>query len=84
MRLITTRDEDKNRHSINQEGPQGVMGFLLMNLPLDCPICDQGGQCDLQDHSMAFASVRVLRDRFTDLKRSVVDKNLGPLVKTAN
>ncbi|KAK9950925.1 hypothetical protein M0R45_006389 [Rubus argutus] len=55
------------------------MEFLLMNHPLDCPICDQGGECDLQDQSMAFGSDR---GRFTEVKRSVVDKNLGPLVKT--
>ena len=55
------------------------MEFLLMNHPLDCPICDQGGECDLQDQSMAFGSDR---GRFTEMKRSVVDKNLGPLVKT--
>ncbi|KAG6403303.1 hypothetical protein SASPL_135520 [Salvia splendens] len=53
--------------------------FLLMNHPLDCPICDQGGECDLQDQSMAFGSDR---GRFTETKRSAVDKNLGPLVKT--
>ncbi|KAL6582787.1 hypothetical protein OROMI_004865 [Orobanche minor] len=58
---------------------EGVMEFLLMNHPLDCPICDQGGECDLQDQSMAFGSDR---GRFTEVKRSVVDKNLGPLVKT--
>ncbi|KAF2290494.1 hypothetical protein GH714_014111 [Hevea brasiliensis] len=55
------------------------MEFLLMNHPLDCPICDQGGECDLQDQSMAFGSDR---GRFAEIKRSVVDKNLGPLVKT--
>lgn len=58
---------------------EGVMEFLLMNHPLDCPICDQGGECDLQDQSMAFGADR---GRFTEMKRSVVDKNLGPLVKT--
>ncbi|XP_002991346.2 NADH dehydrogenase [ubiquinone] iron-sulfur protein 1, mitochondrial [Selaginella moellendorffii] len=58
---------------------EGVMEFLLLNHPLDCPICDQGGECDLQDQSMVFGSDR---GRFTDMKRSVVDKNLGPLVKT--
>ncbi|TYJ27447.1 hypothetical protein E1A91_A07G187900v1 [Gossypium mustelinum] len=58
---------------------EGVIEFLLMNHPLDCPICDQGGECDLQDQSMAFGSDR---GRFTEMKRSVVDKNLGPLVKT--
>lgn len=58
---------------------EGVMEFLLINHPLDCPICDQGGECDLQDQSMVFGSDR---SRFTDVKRSVEDKNLGPLVKT--
>ncbi|RMZ55200.1 hypothetical protein APUTEX25_005478, partial [Auxenochlorella protothecoides] len=58
---------------------EGVMEFLLINHPLDCPICDQGGECDLQDQAMAFGSDR---SRFTEVKRAVVDKNLGPLVKT--
>ncbi|KAL6501392.1 hypothetical protein OROGR_026525 [Orobanche gracilis] len=52
---------------------EGVMEFLLMNHPLDCPICDQGGECDLQDQSMAFGSDR---GRFTEMKRSVVEKTL--------
>ncbi|KAJ0703818.1 NADH dehydrogenase [ubiquinone] iron-sulfur protein 1 [Helianthus annuus] len=64
---------------IAKKAREGVMEFLLMNHPLDCPICDQGGECDLQDQSMAFGSDR---GRFTETKRSVVDKNLGPLVKT--
>jgi len=50
-----------------------------INHPLDCPICDQGGECDLQDQSMVYGSDR---GRFTEMKRSVQDKNLGPLVKT--
>eukprot|EP00793_Prasinoderma_coloniale_P004585 PRCOL_00000346-RA len=58
---------------------EGVMEFLLANHPLDCPICDQGGECDLQDQSMMFGSDR---SRFTEAKRGVEDKNLGPLVKT--
>jgi NADH dehydrogenase (ubiquinone) Fe-S protein 1 len=58
---------------------EGVMEFLLLNHPLDCPICDQGGECDLQDQAMHFGSDR---GRFVGQKRSVVDKNLGPLVKT--
>lgn len=58
---------------------EGVMEFLLINHPLDCPICDQGGECDLQDQSMVFGSDR---GRFTEGKRAVSDKNLGPLVKT--
>ncbi|KAG8662533.1 hypothetical protein MANES_01G120700v8 [Manihot esculenta] len=64
---------------VAKKAREGVMEFLLMNHPLDCPICDQGGECDLQDQSMAFGSDR---GRFTEMKRSVVDKNLGPLVKT--
>ena len=58
---------------------EGVMEFLLINHPLDCPICDQGGECDLQDQAMQYGSDR---GRFTEVKRAVVDKNLGPLVKT--
>ncbi|KAI3438458.1 hypothetical protein D9Q98_000887 [Chlorella vulgaris] len=58
---------------------EGVMELLLINHPLDCPICDQGGECDLQDQSMVFGSDR---SRFTEVKRAVSDKNLGPLVKT--
>jgi len=55
------------------------MEFLLLNHPLDCPICDQGGECDLQDQAMGFGSDR---SRYFFDKRSVNDKNLGPLVKT--
>lgn len=58
---------------------EGVMEFLLANHPLDCPICDQGGECDLQDQSMMFGSDR---SRFLEGKRAVEDKNIGPLVKT--
>jgi NADH-quinone oxidoreductase subunit G len=59
---------------------EGVMEFLLINHPLDCPICDQGGQCDLQDQAMAYG---VDTSRFHENKRAVVDKYLGPLIKTA-
>ncbi len=57
----------------------GVMEFLLINHPLDCPICDQGGECDLQDQAVGYG-----RDgsRYTEAKRAVKDKDLGPLVKT--
>lgn len=58
---------------------EGVMEFLLANHPLDCPICDQGGECDLQDQAMAYGGDRT---RFEFGKRAVEDKNLGPLVKT--
>jgi len=58
---------------------EGVMEFLLINHPLDCPICDQGGECDLQDQAFKYGKGT---SRYTENKRSVVDKNLGPLVKT--
>ncbi len=58
---------------------EGVMEFLLINHPLDCPICDQGGECDLQDQAMAYG---VDASRFHENKRAVEDKYLGPLVKT--
>ena len=57
----------------------GVMEFLLINHPLDCPICDQGGECDLQDQAMAYGYDR---SRYAENKRAVEDKDLGPLVKT--
>lgn len=58
---------------------EGVMEFLLINHPLDCPICDQGGECDLQDQAMAYG-----RDgsRFQENKRAVEEKHMGPLIKT--
>jgi NADH dehydrogenase (ubiquinone) Fe-S protein 1 len=60
---------------------EGVMEFLLANHPLDCPICDQGGECDLQDQSVRYGSDR---SRFSEPvgKRATENKNLGPLVKT--
>jgi len=58
---------------------EGVMEFLLINHPLDCPICDQGGECDLQDQAMAFG---VDASRYKENKRAVEDKYIGPLVKT--
>jgi NADH-quinone oxidoreductase subunit G len=57
----------------------GVMEFLLINHPLDCPICDQGGECDLQDQALAYGFDR---GRFEENKRAVRDKDFGPLVKT--
>ena len=59
---------------------EGVMEFLLINHPLDCPICDQGGECDLQDQAMAYG---VDSSRFHENKRAVEDKYIGPLVKTS-
>ncbi|MDE2228828.1 MAG: NADH-quinone oxidoreductase subunit G, partial [Alphaproteobacteria bacterium] len=58
----------------------GVMEFLLINHPLDCPICDQGGECDLQDQAMAYGFDR---GRYVENKRAVKDKNFGPLVATS-
>ncbi|MCA1366259.1 NADH-quinone oxidoreductase subunit G [Bradyrhizobium sp. BRP14] len=58
---------------------EGVMEFLLINHPLDCPICDQGGECDLQDQAMAFG---IDSSRYQENKRAVEDKYIGPLVKT--
>ncbi len=58
---------------------RGVMEFLLINHPLDCPICDQGGECDLQDQALGYGAGR---SRYEENKRAVKDKNLGPLVKT--
>lgn len=59
---------------------EGVMEFLLINHPLDCPICDQGGECDLQDQAMAYG---VDSTRFAENKRAVEDKYIGPLVRTS-
>jgi len=58
---------------------EGVMEFLLANHPLDCPICDQGGECDLQDQSLLFGSDR---GRFYEYKRGVADKDISPYIKT--
>ncbi len=57
----------------------GVMEFLLINHPLDCPICDQGGECDLQDQAMAYGFDR---SRYHEPKRAVKEKDFGPLVAT--
>ena len=59
---------------------EGMMEFLLINHPLDCPICDQGGECDLQDQAMAYGRGT---SRFDENKRAVEDKYMGPVIKTA-
>lgn len=59
---------------------EGVLEFLLLNHPLDCPVCDQGGECDLQDETARFGGDR---GRFYESKRAVEDKELGPLIKTS-
>ncbi|MEZ5877534.1 MAG: NADH-quinone oxidoreductase subunit NuoG [Tepidamorphaceae bacterium] len=67
------------KSALVKKAREGVMEFLLINHPLDCPICDQGGECDLQDQAMAYG---VDRNRFEENKRAVEDKYIGPLVKT--
>lgn len=62
-----------------EKARENIMEFLLLNHPLDCPICDQGGECDLQDQSLVYG---VTKKRFYDFKRVVSNKNLGPIVKT--
>jgi len=77
--------KDGTSHVLNTRTPmvkkarEGVMEFLLINHPLDCPICDQGGECDLQDQAMAYG---VDASRYQENKRAVEDKYIGPLVKT--
>lgn len=63
-----------------EDARKGVMEFLLINHPLDCPICDQGGECDLQDQAFKYGKKT---SRFDENKRAVPDKNLGPLIKTS-
>ncbi|MDP6259527.1 MAG: NADH-quinone oxidoreductase subunit NuoG [Rhodospirillales bacterium] len=72
--MIITTDSETIR-----QARKGVMEFLLINHPLDCPICDQGGECDLQDQSMGFGYDR---SRYSEEKRTVKNKNFGPLVST--
>jgi len=62
-----------------EKSRKGVMEFLLANHPLDCPVCDQGGECDLQDQSMYYG---IDKSRYKENKRTVADKNMGPLIKT--
>ncbi|MGV6850168.1 MAG: NADH-quinone oxidoreductase subunit NuoG, partial [Marinibacterium sp.] len=69
----------KTRSPMVKKAREGVMEFLLINHPLDCPICDQGGECDLQDQAMAYG---VDFSRFREPKRAVDDLDLGPLVET--
>ncbi|GAA6161244.1 NADH-quinone oxidoreductase subunit NuoG [Ruegeria sp. HU-ET01832] len=70
----------KTNSPMVKKAREGVMEFLLINHPLDCPICDQGGECDLQDQAMAYG---VSGSRFKEAKRAVDDLDLGPLVGTA-
>jgi NADH-quinone oxidoreductase subunit G len=67
------------RTPIVKKAREGVMEFLLINHPLDCPVCDQGGECDLQDQAMAYG---IDSNRFHENKRAVEDKYIGPLIRT--
>ena len=69
----------KTNTAIVEKARKGVMEFLLANHPLDCPVCDQGGECDLQDQSLYYG---VDKSRFVENKRDVKEKYMGPLIKT--
>ena len=69
----------KTNTPLVEKARKGVMEFLLANHPLDCPVCDQGGECDLQDQSMFYG---VDKSRYKENKRLVTEKNMGPLIKT--
>ncbi len=69
----------KTNTPLVEKARKGVMEFLLANHPLDCPVCDQGGECDLQDQSMFYG---IDKSRFRENKRHVPDKYMGPLIKT--
>ena len=69
----------KTNTSMVEKARKGVMEFLLVNHPLDCPVCDQGGECDLQDQSMFYG---VDKSRYKDNKRQVPETYMGPLIKT--
>jgi NADH-quinone oxidoreductase subunit G len=76
----TEGQEIRTDSEMVKKAREGVMEFLLINHPLDCPICDQGGECDLQDQAMAYG---VDTSRYAENKRAVEDKYIGPLVKTS-
>ena len=69
----------KTNTTFVEKARRGVMEFLLANHPLDCPVCDQGGECDLQDQSLFYG---LDRSRYTENKRQVKEKHMGPLIKT--
>ena len=69
----------KTNTPLVEKARKGVMEFLLANHPLDCPVCDQGGECDLQDQSMFYG---IDKSRYKENKRSVPEKYMGPLIKT--
>ena len=72
--------EVKTGSPLVKKAREGVMEFLLINHPLDCPICDQGGECDLQDQAIGYGHAKF--NRYGENKRAVTDKNMGPLVNT--
>ena len=74
-----TPKQISTRSPLVRKARQGVMEFLLINHPLDCPICDQGGECDLQDQAVAYG---IPGSRYLENKRAVEEKNIGPLIKT--
>jgi len=76
---VTEAMNIKTNTQFVEKARKGVMEFLLANHPLDCPVCDQGGECDLQDQSMFYG---VDKSRFKENKRAVPEKNMGPLIKT--
>ena len=69
----------KTNTTLVEKARKGVMEFLLVNHPLDCPVCDQGGECDLQDQSMFYG---IDKSRYKENKRAVPEKYMGPLIKT--
>src|SRR3954452_8954527 len=77
---VADKQEIITKSAVVQKARNGVMEFLLINHPLDCPICDQGGECDLQDQAMAYGFDR---SRYHENKRAVEDKYIGPLVRTS-
>ena len=76
---LATNTEIFTNSPLVRKARENIMEFLLLNHPLDCPICDQGGECDLQDQSLFFG---ITKKRFYNFKRIVVNKNIGPIVKT--
>ena len=74
------KQEVRTDSAMVKKAREGVMEFLLINHPLDCPICDQGGECDLQDQSLAYGKGH---SRYDENKRAVTEKYMGPIVKTA-
>jgi len=76
---LSSNTEIFTKSPLVKKSRENVLEFLLLNHPLDCPICDQGGQCDLQEQSLFFG---LTKKRFYNFKRVTIDKNIGPIVKT--